>query len=141
MPVHEKQSQYANDYAKVGLAGRAGGRVEALGSAEQVEYALGDISPAQTATAPGRYTNRPTGLAATSPAIGTIRVTFTNEPPETGVTDYAVYRGATQIGTQATGAQTDYTGQPTGTHTVTVRSRDDDGTEFTESSGASVTVA
>lgn len=141
MPTSESQATLANDYAKKGLQGRAGGRVEALGTAEQVEYALGDISPDQTATTPGLAAGRPTGLVVSSPVAGTIRVAFTPEPADAGVKDYSIYRGATQIGTSTTGAQQDITGQPAGTHSITVRSRDDDGTEFTVSAGSNVTVA
>lgn len=141
MPVHEQQSVLANDYAKKGLAGRAGGRAEALGSAEQVEYALGDVSPAATATTVALAAGRPSGLVVSSPAAGTIRVAFTPEPADADVTDYAIYRGSTLIGTSTDGAQQDIAGQPAGTHSVTVRARDDDATEFTTSAGSNVTVA
>lgn len=141
MPVHEQQSTLANDYAKKGLAGRAGGRVEAVPESEQVEYALGDISPAQTATDTALAAGRPTGLVVSSPSAGTIRVAFTPESADTDVTDYAIYRGSTLIGTSTNGAQQDIAAQPAGTHTVTVRGRDSQGTEFTTSAGAAVTVA
>ena len=141
MPVHEQQSVLANNYAKVGLAGRAGGRAEALGSAEQVEYALGDVSPAATATTVALEAGRPAGLIVSSPAAATIRVAFTPEDAAAGITDYAIYRDSTLIGTSTTGAQQDIAGQPAGSYTVTVRSRDDDATEFTTSAGAAVTVA
>ncbi len=136
MPVHERYSELRNSKPKKGLNGRAGGPVEAAPTVGDTPYALGDDV---TGGATPRIPSRPSAIGASSPLPGTIRVNIT---ADTAATDYAIYRGSTQIATTATtGANVDTAGQPAGTHTVTVRGRDEDGREFTESAGTSVTVA
>lgn len=138
MPVHEKQAALANDNSKRGLNGRAGARVEAVGTAGDVQYALGDISPAQTATAVARQAGRPS-VVTSSPAAETIRVTITLDP---AATDYVIYvDGAAQGAAVTTAGPHDRTGIAAGTRAVQVRGRDEDGNEFIESTSADVVVA
>lgn len=138
MPVHEKQATYANTKSKRGLNGRAGGRVEAAGTAPQPEYALGDISPAQTATTTPLAAGRP-AIVASSPAVGTVRVTITLDP---AIVDYGIYVDGTLRGARETTAGPhDRTGITAGARAVTVRGRDEDGNEFTVSATSTVTVA
>lgn len=136
MPLHERYAELRNSNPKRGLNGRAAGPAEAAPTVGEAPYALGDDV---TGGVTPRIPSRPTAIGASSPAIGTIRVNITADAE---ATDYAIYRGSTQIATTATtGANVDTAGQPAGTHTVTVRGRDEDGREFTESAGTSVTVA
>ena len=143
MPVHEKQAQLANTFPKRGLGGRSAGPVNAAGSAPDEPYALGNVHAGGPATgAADRITGRPAGLVVSSPSAGVIRVTFTAETGADAPANYKVYRGSTVIDAdRPTGAQEDYTGQPAGTHTVTIRGVDEDGIEFTESAGVQVVVA
>lgn len=142
MPVHEKQSQLANDRPKRGLNGRFLGPVQVPGSQSQEPYALGDVHAGGPSTgAAGRTVGRPGGLVVSSPQAATIRVAFTPETGDDKPADYRIYRGSTPIGTSTNGAEQDIAAQPAGAHTVTVRGRDEDGNEFTQSAGANVTVA
>lgn len=137
MPAHERQGELANDKAKRGLAGRSGGRVEAVGTAGEPEYALGDISPAQTATVAPRKAGRP-AIVASSPSAGTVRVTITLDPE---ATDYEILVGGTVQGAVVTTAGPhDRTGITAGEKAVQVRGRDEDGHAFIESVSTNVTV-
>lgn len=136
MPLHEKYAELRNDYPKRGLDGRAAGPVEAASSVGDNPYALGDDVSTGTAAL---QVGQPSAIAASSPAAATIRVNITAVP---NAGSYAIYRGATQIATTTTtGANVDTAGQPAGTHSVTVRARDEDGREFATSAGTNVTVA
>lgn len=137
MPVSENQGQLANDNQKRGLNGRAGGRVEAAGTAPQPEYALGDISPSQTATTPDRYPGRP-AIVVSSPAALTVRVTLTLDP---AATDYVIYVDGAVVGAAVTSAGPHDRAADAGEVDVQVVGRDEDGTEFIESDVETVTVA
>lgn len=135
MPIHERYAQLRNTKPKKGLNGRAGGPVEAAPTVGEVPYALGDD---MTGGAAVLMPNTPSAIAASSPMLNTIRVNITAVD---GAADYAIRRGTTQIATTSTtGANVDTGGQPAGTHSVTVRARDEDGREFGESAATSVTV-
>lgn len=48
MPIHEKLADLQNDNAKLGLAGRAAGPVEAAGAVTDKPTALGEVHTSST---------------------------------------------------------------------------------------------
>lgn len=132
MPLHERYGDLRNDDPKRGLDGRAAGPVEAAASVGDNPYALGDDTSGATTLVPGQPS-----ITVSSPLAGQIQVVITADPD---ATSYTVYRAGTLIGTETTAGTKTYTGQPAGATTVTARSRDEDGREFTESGAAAVTV-
>lgn len=143
MPVHERQSEYANTQPKRGLNGRAAGPVNAAGTAPDEPYALGNVHAGGVATgASQRISGRPAGLIVSSPVAGTVRVAFTAETGTNKPTTYSIYIDDEVLAEDITvGTQADYPGVDPGTYDVTVRGVDEDGNEFTESAATEVIVA